>query len=164
MADIRIVNVTSLEGIWADWLMTPTLALDEREELVNVVKVALLTDRLASPDDVLPDPDSTDRRGWWGDLDAGLIWNGWPIGCKNWLLARAKITGSGAKEGATTTRVEEYIRAALQPLVERRICSAFRVKAERKGLERIDATVVVYRGPRVEIELRFQNLWREIEG
>jgi phage gp46-like protein len=40
---------------------------------VNTVKLALLTDAIADPADILPDPDSNDRRGWWGDLDAETI-------------------------------------------------------------------------------------------
>ena len=76
MTDIRIVNVTNLKGIWADWLLLPTGMLDQSQELANAVKVALLTDAIADPADILPDPDATDRRGWWGDLDAETIWIG----------------------------------------------------------------------------------------
>ena len=57
------------------------------------------TDRLASRDDILPDPDSTDRAGWWGDMDAEELFNGWPIGTKLWLLKRAKIVGAEDPEG-----------------------------------------------------------------
>ena len=125
MSEVRVVNVTDLRGIWADWLQNPDGSLDETEELVNIVKVALLTDALASPDDILPDPDATDRRGWWGDLDTETIWPGsWPIGCKCWLLSRAKITPAEASEGATLVRAEAYCRAAAhdnhEPLHTRR--------------------------------------------
>jgi phage gp46-like protein len=161
MPDARLVNRTSLEGVWVDLLKTPTHMLDESEELANVVKVALMTDRLAGPDEDLPDLDDTDRRGWWGDHEATLIWNGWQIGCKNWLLARAKITGSEAAIGSTLVRAEEYTREALVPLMERRICSHIEVLAERVGIDRIDVIVTLYRGPRIEIELRFQHLWFE---
>jgi phage gp46-like protein len=65
MSDIRIINVSNLNGIWADWLLLPNGALDESQQLANIVKLALLTHALASTDDILPDPDSTDRRGWW---------------------------------------------------------------------------------------------------
>ena len=47
MSDIRVINVTNLEGIWADWLLKSNNTLDESEQLANVVKVALLTFALA---------------------------------------------------------------------------------------------------------------------
>jgi len=162
MTDIRIINETTLAGIWTDWLLKPNGTLDESEELANLVKLALLTDRRASPDDILPDPDSTDLRGWWGDFEAEPIWDGWPIGCKNWLLFRAKITGPESSEGSTLVRAENYIREALLPLIDKRICTHLNVVAERSELHRINVTVTVYRGPLRDIELRFQNLWDEI--
>jgi phage gp46-like protein len=162
MTDIRIINRTSLAGIWADWLQLKSGDLDTSQELVNVVKVALLTDAIADPSDILPDPDSTDRRGWWGDLDAEVIWTGWPIGCKCWLLKRAKITPAEAREGSTLARAEAYVRVALQPMIDNRICSAIDVVVNRVGLSRIDVLVTVYRGPREEIQLQFQDLWTQI--
>jgi phage gp46-like protein len=162
MTDIRVVNVTNLAGIWADWLQLKDGTLDQTQELVNIVKVALLTDALADPADILPDPDATDRRGWWGDLDAETIWSGWPIGCKCWLLQRAKITPAQAREGSTLARAEGYVRVALQPMIDNQICTAVDVSVTRVGLSRIDVLVTVYRGPREEIQLQFQNLWTEI--
>jgi phage gp46-like protein len=159
MTDIRVINVTNLEGIWADWLLKPDNTLDESQELVNVVKVALLTFALADQDDILPDPDSTDRCGWWGDLDAETIWQGWPIGAKIWLLSRAKITPAEASEGATLARAEQYCRVALRPMIDNRLCSRIDVVASRVSIERIDVSIKVYRGPQLQIELRFQNLW-----
>lgn len=164
MTDVRVINVTNLRGIWADWLLTSTGMLDEREELVNIVKVALLTDALASIDDILPDPDSTDRKGWWGDMDAESIWGGWPIGCKCWLLSRAKITPAEAREGSTLARAEAYCRVALQPMIDLRLCSHVDVVATRSDIQRINVLVVVYRGPVQLIELQFQNLWLNVEA
>jgi phage gp46-like protein len=162
MTDIRVINVTNLSGIWADWLQLPNNRLDESEELVNIAKVALLTDSLADLDDVLPDLDSTDRRGWWGDLDAETIWNGWPIGCKLWLLSRAKITPAEAREGSTLARAASYCRVALQPMIDQRLCSRIDVTASRVDVQRINVLVVIYRGPLQLIQLQFQNLWFDI--
>jgi phage gp46-like protein len=121
--------------------------------------VALGTDGLAGTDDVLPDPDSTDRAGWWGDLDAEEIWDGWPIGCKLWLLKRAKIDSAASREGATVVRVENYIRDAIQPFVQIKACSDFDVWTSRVDDQRIDALVRIYRGPLPSIDLRYQILW-----
>lgn len=161
--DIHIVNQASLSGVWDDWLLNDFGALDETDVLANVVKVALMTDRRADIREILPDPDSSDRRGWWGDMDAENIWDGWPIGCRNWLLTRAKITGVEADEGSTLIRAEEYTRTALQPLIDRSMCSAIDVSVARVGLDRIDVAVTIYRGPREEIELQFQDLWAQIK-
>ena len=145
-----------------DWLLLNDGTLDETQALATAVIVALGTDALAGPTDILPDPDSTDRRGWWGNLDAKEIWDGWDIGCKLWLLSRAKIVGQESWEGATVTRVEQYIRAAIQPFLDRRIGSSMWVKAERTGRDQINAIVRIYRGPTLEIELQYQILWSDI--
>jgi phage gp46-like protein len=105
--------------------------LDTREELASAVRVALGTDRLVDAEEVLPDPDSTDRRGWWGDMDAEIVWDGWPIGVKNWLLTRAKISDNVSWEGDTVERARTYTQSALQPLIDRRIASQISVSAQR---------------------------------
>jgi phage gp46-like protein len=136
--------------------------LDTDEQLATSVIVALGTDALASRDDLLPDPDSTDRAGWWGDLDAEEIWGGWPIGTKLWLLRRSKIEGPGSQYGSTVSRVEQYIKDALQPFIDRGIASKVQAKAERTGRDRIEALVRMYRGPRLAVELRYEVLWTDI--
>jgi len=161
MSDARIVSQADLRATVADWLLLPTGFLDERQELANYVKVALMTDRLADPQEVLPDPDSDDRRGWWADMDAAPIWRGWKIGTKNWLLTRDKIADSAAWEGDTTVRAEDYTREALQPLIDMQLCSAINVQAARTDVSRVDVLVTVYRGPLIAIQLIFQDLWRQ---
>ena len=164
MPDIRLVQNTLFPktGVTVDWLLLDDGTLDDTQALATSVIVALGTDRLAQPDDLLPDPDSTDRRGWWGDLDAELIWDGWPIGSRLWLLQRDKIEGPGSRRGPTTVRVEHYIREAIQPFLDRRIGSQMTVEATRVGTEQINALVRIFRGPQLEIELRYQILWTDI--
>jgi phage gp46-like protein len=168
MSDIRLVQNTEFLGsqvrteVSVDWLLRDDGTLDDTQALATAVIVALGTDRLAEPDDILPDLDSTDRRGWWGDYDAASIWKGWPIGSRLWLLKRSKIVGPGAQEGATITRVEQYIGEAIQPFVDLKICTRFDVMAERVGKERIQALIRIYRGPDIAIELRYQILWDEM--
>src|SRR5215510_8449274 len=165
MPDVRLVQLSEFPyqtEVSVDWLLLNDGTLDDTQALATAVIVALGTDRLADINDILPDPDSTDRRGWWGDLDAETIWQGWPIGCRLWLLKRDKIVGSEALQGATVGRVENYIREALQPFVDLRICSRFDVFAERVGKECIQALVRIFRGPQIAIELRYQILWDEL--
>lgn len=162
--DIRIVQnrLFPKYSVTCDWSLLDDGRLDDRQALATAVIVALGTDGLAAIDDILPDPDSTDRAGWWGDLDADVIWNGWPIGSKLWLLRRSKILPLTSGLGATTTLVDGYIRTAIQPFVDRRICTAFDVWVTRVDKQRIDALVRIYRGPLPEIELRYAIVWDEL--
>jgi phage gp46-like protein len=166
--DIRLVQNTLFPNhphyaVTMDWNLLGDGTLDETQALATAVIVALGTDALASADDILPDPDATDRRGWWGDLEAEEIWDGWPIGSKLWLLIRDKIVGPEAIQGATVQRVEQYIRDAIDPFLARRIGSRMFVEATRSGREEISALVRIYRGPELEIELRYQILWEGIK-
>lgn len=162
MTDIRIAQIVSPEAVTLDWLMTPAGELDTDHELSSAVTVALGTDRLALPSDQLPDDQDDNRRGWWGDLDADLIHDGWPIGTRLWLMARDKITGPEARRGATISRAEEYVREALQPFVDRQIATRVDVRATRTTVGRIDVSAILYRGPLPAIELRYASLWEEI--
>lgn len=163
MVDIHLRDRVSLAGTFMDWLQTSE-GLSEEEELASAVRVAIGTDALADLNEPLPDLDSEDRRGWWGDIDAEEIWGGWPIGSKNWLLSRAKISDSLSWEGATLVRAKAYNREALQPFIDRRIVSRIDVEAARTGKQQIEVHIAMYRGPRRLIELRYQSLWDEITG
>ena len=166
MADIRLTaHATRIPyAVTFDFLMTPVGGLDETEELATAFAVALATDRLALPDDDLPGLDDDDRRGWWGDIDAAEIWNGWPIGSRLWLLERGKITDFDARDGSTLARAEHYGREALQPFIDLKIATTIDVVAERnaENYSRIDLAVTAYRGPKPVIALRFEQLWEEI--
>ena len=161
MTDVRLGEFASYQAMTMDWLLDEDV-LDEREELATAVRVALGTDALVSADDVLPDPDSTDRGGWWGDMDAEEIWNGWPIGTKSWLLSRAKITQAPSREGSTLDRAKRYTEQALQHFVDLRMASQIEVQAVRTELQRIEVRARIYRGPLAEIDLRYQVLWEEV--
>jgi phage gp46-like protein len=159
--DVRLKQTFDPAGVFMDFVLKSDGTLDETEELATAVRVALGTDALVGPEDVLPDPDSTDRRGWWGDMDAELLWSGWAIGCKNWLLTRAKITDVTDAEGDTLERARIYTMQAIKPMIDRRVASQVSVVAERVELERIDVHATIFRGPKFEIDLRYQLLWED---
>ena len=168
MPDIRLVQNADFPNapaysVTIDWSLLADGTLDDRDSLATAVIVALGTDRLADTSDILPDPDSTDRAGWWGDLDAQEIWGGWNIGSRLWLLKRDKIEPSQSSRGATVVRVEYYIREAIQPFIDNKIASSFDVAVARVDVDRIDAQIVIYRGPMKPIDLRYQILWTNIE-
>jgi phage gp46-like protein len=167
MGDVRLVQQAVFPyqtEVSVDWLLRPDGSLDDSQALATAVIVALGTDRLAEIDDILPDPDSTDRKGWWGDLDAEELWDGWPIGCRLWLLRRSKIVGSGAHEGSTLVRVEHYIREALQPFIDQKVASRMDVAVARVDPQRIQALIRLYRGPELAVDLRYQILWADIRA
>jgi phage gp46-like protein len=164
--DIRLVqnNVFPQYSVTVDWSLLPNGTLDDTQALATAVIVALGTNALAGVNDELPDPDSVDRMGWWGDLDAQLIWGGWSIGSKLWLLTRTKILPASARQGSTMVLVENYIRNAIQPFVDNKICSGFNVWTTRVDPQRIDALIRIYRGPLPDIELRYAVLWDAMQS
>jgi phage gp46-like protein len=163
MPDLRLYDIVTPIVVTFDLLQKPNNLIDETEALASAVIVALGTNKRANADDILPnDEDDTDRRGWWADENAELIWNGWPIGSRLWLLDRAKITGFEARQGSTLARVDSYIREALQPFIQRQIVSRVDVTVTRTALQTIVANIMLYRGPLPTIQLQYQSLWNEI--
>ena len=77
MADVRLTQQGAApQAVSIDLLLTAEGQLDTGQELATAVTIALMTDALAAADDELPDARDPNRRGWWGDLDAGPIWDG----------------------------------------------------------------------------------------
>lgn len=163
--DIRFLQQLDFPAyaVQLDWLMTDQNLIEDGYDLQSAVIVALGTDALAPPDEELPDPDATDRRGWWGDIDADLIWEGWPVGCLLWLLSRAKLTGPLAREGSTLSRADGWTRDAMRPFIQHLIASRVDVLPEQLGTDRIDIGVTVYRGPVAAVELRYADLWTDLQ-
>jgi phage gp46-like protein len=84
-----ITTIWNISRGYGDWVISgPSLA--SGDDLSTATLISLFTDRTAEPSDILPDA-STDRRGWWGDLDQDV-----PIGSRLWLLARSKLTNTVA--------------------------------------------------------------------
>lgn len=168
MPDIRTVQAVTLKDVAFSWLVDPTAGIDETQALATAVMLALNTDRRALPDDVLPEltqpGEQPNRRGWWGDLDAQPIWNGWPIGCRLWIMRRDKITDTGAREGSSIERARRYIAEALDPFVSAKIASAYDVDLAQTGRDKITGTITIYRGPKDAIALEFADLWAELGG
>lgn len=154
MADIRID--WDPEAFAGDWLLAGS-TLDATRELVTAVYVALLTWRTANDDDALP-ADPSDRKGWWGDHEAGEIHGGWPIGSRLWLLARAKQTDE------TRLLAEEYIRELLDPLIEIGLAERYTLAVDWFAPERLGAEIVFYRGAQGSVAVRFELLWTALLG
>lgn len=75
-------------------------------DLYTAMLISIFSDRLASPEDVIPDG-SNDPRGWIGDLNEP-----YPIGSRLWLLDRSKATVQVELDANT------YITEALQWMLD----------------------------------------------
>jgi len=162
--DVRLVqnNIFPKYSVTLDWQLLDDGTLDDTQALCTAVCVALGTNALADVDDRLPDPDSTDRMGWWGDMDAAQIWNGWPIGCKVWLESRSAIEAPEAQWGSTQTRIINDIYESVQYFVRKKIATKFQILSVRVDKQRIDVGVRIYRGPKTAVDLMYQLLWQGI--
>ena len=161
--DIRLVQNLQFPkySVTLDWLLLDDGTLDDTQALATSVMIALGTNALADVDDILPDPDSTDRQGWWGDYQADTIWGAQPIGSKLWLLRRSAIESVASRGGSTLAAIKTYIVACIQPFVNQRIISTFDVTVDRHDKNRVDTLVRIFRGPTPVIELRYAILWNE---
>jgi phage gp46-like protein len=124
--------------------------------LDTAVMLSLFLDRRAADGDPLPDGES-DRRGWWAD--ALPVAEGDRIGSRLWLLARAKRTQE------TLTRAEEYVREALQWMLDDLVASRVEVTAEYAHTSALVLTVEIYRpGREGPTRYRFDRIWRAQES
>lgn len=164
--DIRTVQAFKAPyyQVTIDWSLLQDGTLDDTQALATAIVVALGTNGLADVDDELPDPDSTDRCGWWGDLDCDTIWNAWPIGCKLWLFRRSAIRPPQAKSGQTIALIRNAIYAAIQPYVTAQIISTFDAYVARVDRQRVDADIIIYKGPTPAIQMRYTVLWDELQA
>ena len=100
--------------------------LESDNTFETAIIISLFSDRRAKKDDILPDPNSDDRRGWWGDL-ASPEATGDRIGSRLWLLNREKTLED------VLVRAKEYTKEALQWLIDDGAAINVRVETERQG-------------------------------
>lgn len=118
-------------------LADPGADLTPDDGLETAVIDSLFTDRLAEPDDELPDGD-TDRRGWWGDMLAETP--GDRIGSRLWLLSREKELPE------VLGRAEEYANEALAWLVDDGVANSVEVTAENPSPGLMTLQITITRG------------------
>ena len=139
-------------GLAGDWLFAPPDLVTGRD-LETAAIISLFTDRLANPDDVLPDPSEGDRRGWWADYGAD-----YPIGSRLWLISREKETE------AVRQRAEEYCREALQWMLDDDVADTVDVVAawNPRAPGRLDVDVTVSRARAVLLKRHFSWAWAQL--
>jgi phage gp46-like protein len=125
-----------------------TEATELMEPLVRSVVISLFTNRRANIDDELP---GDKRFGWWGDTFP-VIDND-RIGSRLWLLDRGKLTTE------TVERAKEYAEESLQWLLDDNVAESITVVSERQSLDRLAVGVIITRGDKSKVSIRFQNVW-----
>ena len=129
--------------------------------LLTPILISLFTDARAADDDVLPDPGNGDQRGWWAD-STNTDKQGDSVGSKLWLLEREKSTAE------VLLRAEQYIRDALQWMLDEGIASSIDVVTERQSLNNSSVFLVLaYRvsiaKPTGDVEIfKFTQEWKAV--
>lgn len=130
--------------------------LRAEQGLATQVLICLMTDRRVESSELRH---GEQNRGWIGDSfdrEAGET----PLGSRLWLLRRSAIV-----DGLEVT-VEDYVREALQPLLDQGAAVALDVAvAVNRATNQVDYLVTLYgrEGGRV-YEQKFEILWRQVDG
>lgn len=148
---------------WDPWLLTGDWMFDGSDllngsDLETATILSLFSDRLAEEDDPLPDPSDGDRRGWWADYNAGLVYPGTgPIGSRLWLISREKSTED------TRLRAEAYCREALQWMLDDDVADEVAVNASWVGAiaDRLDVSVIISRDGRELLNRAYSWAWAQ---
>ena len=129
-----------------DWVLIGAM-LQTGDDLQTAVIISLFTDRVANPDDVIPDG-STDPRGWWGDTDPQH-----PIGSRLWLLDRSVQTQD------VLNKTNEYTTEALQWLIDDGVAASVDVSAYFPAREMLGVIVNINRTDGTTVPMNFQWAW-----
>jgi len=147
MSDISTVWFRDLAH--GDWSIEDGI-LAQGNDLVTSVLISLFTDRIAQPDDIIPDG-TTDARGWIGDLNEDA-----PIGSRIWLLDRSKQTAE------TLNKAQIYIAEALTWLVDDGVVAGFEITVQWVRASFLGAQIVAHK-PNGDAELmNFNWAWSGI--
>jgi phage gp46-like protein len=148
MPDISLIwDVDNSRGDWQ--LLGPVLVTGN--DLASATLISLFTDRIANPDDVIPDG-TDDPRGWWGDLGEDK-----PIGSRLWLLARAKQTQE------TLNNAVDYAKEALEWFVDDGVAARVDVFAQWVRTSFLGLQVILYNQDGTTIaSLSYAWAWKQI--
>jgi phage gp46-like protein len=125
------------------------LAVDDGLETALIH--SLFTDARAQPDDVLPDPQDNDPRGWVGDTYAEVPNDAY--GSRLWLLSRERQIPD------TLKRVKQYAEEATAWLVQDGVADRVDIEAEFPQMDWLALGVTVYRGADAPRRYQFLKFW-----
>ena len=132
--------------ISGDWSLVGT-NLATGNALETAVLISLFTDRLANPDDAIPDG-TNDPRGWVGDLGQTV-----PIGSRLWLLSRSKLTP------ALAPIVKTMAADALQWLIDDSVVAKFDIITKVVLPNRLNMQIIAYKQDGTKIAMDFTHAW-----
>lgn len=138
-----------------EFVMGPNGDLAQGADLQSAVYVSLFSDRVARPEDVIPDG-STDRRGWQGDEGEDL-----PIGSRLWLLERSKLTNPG-QVGDVAKRARDYAAEALQWMIDDGVVAEFGFSTTVRHPGQLWLTITAYRSKGNKAATNFAWTWTGI--
>ncbi len=145
MSDIT----TSWNATRGDWRMVGA-DLGSGDDLATAVLISTFTDRVALPDDAIPDG-TTDPRGWWGDDPTGV-----PIGSRLWLIFRNKLTQD------TVASAQNYEEEALQWMVDDGVVAGFDVYVETQVPSTLAMRVTLFKNDGTTQTIAFAWVWNGV--
>jgi phage gp46-like protein len=148
------VRTTAFDPVMltGDWVFAPPDLVSGRD-LETAALISLFTDRLALPDDRLPDPTDGDRRGWWADWQSDYL-----IGSRLWLISREKQTEP------VRQRAEDYCREALQWMLDDDVADTVDVVAawNTEAPGRLDVSVTITRQRALLLKRSYSWAWGQL--
>ena len=128
-----------------EWV-TSTDKLTGADDLVTAVLISLMSDRVAQPNDDIPDG-TTDRRGHWTD-EAPYY-----VGSRLWLLVRRK------QDNKTLHDAFAYIQEALQWLIDDKVVARFGITVQWTQKSMLGAKVTAYKSDGSIQPMNFNWAW-----
>lgn len=159
MATSSALQVADLALTWSNTIGSADLSiidldLSSDRGLMTAVVLSLFTDRRAENDDESPSGKADDRRGWWADQFAEI--EGDRFGSRLWLLDRSKNTNE------TLRRADEYIREALNWMLEDKVAASIDVQVEAV-VPMLEIAIGLQRPGGDRVSFRFAHTWDHLE-
>jgi phage gp46-like protein len=134
-----------------DWVLIGAM-LETGDDLQTSVIISLFTDRVAAPDDVIPDG-STNPRGWWGDMAGDPRY---PIGSRLWLLDRSPQTQD------VLNRCNDYCAEALQWLIDDGVAASVDIDAYFPASQMLGVVIGINKQDGTTVPMKFQWAWSQL--
>lgn len=129
MADIAVF--WDVAGNRADWKVAGA-GLATGNPVSTQILISIFSDRIAAPDDEIPDG-TGNPRGWWGDAGEDVT-----IGSRMWLLFRAKQTRE------TLQRAYDYLAESLQWMIDDKVVVGFDIAVKWVRQSFLGAVIVAH--------------------
>ena len=134
---------------YGDWVLSGA-QLMTGSDLLTAILISLFTDRVASPDDVIPDG-TNNPRGWIGDVGSA-----YPIGSRLWLLDRSKQTSD------VLIKARGYCKEALQWLIDDEVVVKFDITTEWTRSQMLGIQITAFKPDGATENINFASAWNGI--